>query len=174
MLPALLIVLSAALMVRADEKVSKEEALKFNEELAGANKKLFAAGQAFGAQLGFLQDKPTDLDALKSEQEKLLKVVKDVTAQMKSVKVPKAKTAEELYKLHQKFIEGQNRMMDEAIKPVVELAGDKNVADADKKTKALEIFQKAFASEGAMVQELQKVQKAFADEFGIPLMGGAP
>jgi len=151
------------------EPPTKEEAHKFNQAIVEANKKLFAAGGEWGQNAHLNDNVSPDADGLQKGYKNCQKVLAEVKAEMKGLKVPETKSAGEFYKLHQKFLDAQERSIKNELKDLTDVLSDPKLQDKEKKDKALEILKKANKSEQDLVVELQKAQETFAKEFGIDL-----
>src|SRR5262245_40656132 len=103
---AVVLCLSAARSPAQDKPaVTQAEALKFNEAIVQANKKLLDAGFALGRSMRpILQDeKDVDLPEVKKQYESATKALASVVKEMKELKVPASRSAAALYEAHQKF-----------------------------------------------------------------------
>ena len=148
------------------------DALKFNEAIVNANKRLEMIGEKFGRQIAMaLSGKPNDIANVKKGYAEVQKVLKSVQADMKKLadEIPDSAEAKEFYQAHQKFLKGQERMVKVEFQQIVDVVSDTTLDADEKLEKIKEILVSVEKIEQADLKVLQAAQRKFAKKHGIIL-----
>jgi len=148
---------------------TRDEALKYNQALVESLKKLNAAGLAWGQKAHFNDDVTPDAEGLKEAYKNYAKVYGEVESALKVLAIPDAKSARDLQKVNQNYIDYQDGFIKKILKEATDVLTDPKLKDKDKKEKAVGIIQRAEKEEQNLLTEFTKRQEDFAKEFGIEL-----
>jgi hypothetical protein len=160
----------AAVVWLAHNSRNRANAFALNEAILNANRKLQAAGMTFGTGLAPLrQGQEADAKVLKMAQQNALKVLADVQAEMKAVKVPSVAEADELYQAHQQMLQNQEKIIKDQFGEIVRVVEDKNLSPAQKWQKITAVFIQAQQLENSDLAALRAAQKRLADKFNVEL-----
>jgi hypothetical protein len=149
---------------------STKEAVAFNQTIVTANQRLASVGQEFGEAIGrALAGGPADVAQVKQLYDKTKQVVQQVKAEMQSVQVPPSNAAQTLYDADQKFLQGQERMIEKDFGEVVKLLENSELDKAERAQKVAAIFARVEKAEQADLAALKAAQKGFAQEYNLTL-----
>jgi len=144
---------------------NRSSAMSFNEALVKANKELETAGLRLGQAIApFIQRQPINREELTAARDNANAVMTKVRNDMAALTVPELDGAPELYAVHQKFLDGQEKLIKE-INAIV----NQVLANTAQAGDCLKRIQKIETTEKASLTELQKAQGDFARKNGIKL-----
>jgi hypothetical protein len=144
-------------------------AVKFNNAIAMANKKLADVGQEFGVAVGeVLAGQQSSMTKVKASYDKLKKTMSDVKAEMKNLTIPSSASAQKLYDSHQRFLKGEEEFVT-MFGQVVQILEDSKLNANTKRTKVEQILSQVAAKEKPLLADLQSTQREFAKENNIRL-----
>ena len=140
----------------------------FNEAMVGTNQKLEAAGTELGTAIGLaINGGPQELANAKEKYAKTVRVVQQVKADMQTLKVPSSKSAQTLYEAHQKFLQGQERMIQDDFGEILKTLEDPALDKTAKTQKLQAIFKRVEQAAQDDLIPLQNAQKEFARENNL-------
>jgi hypothetical protein len=144
-------------------------ALKFNNAIAGANKKMADVGMEFGKAVGeVLSGQETSLPKAKAAHEKWVKTLSDVKAEMKTLTVPSSASGKKLYETHQRFLQVQEEFSG-MFGEIVRILEDKKLDAKTKQVRVQQILSQIEPKESPVLAELQNAQREFAKENNFRL-----
>ncbi len=144
-------------------------ALQFNNAIAGANSKLAAAGTSFGVALGpILQGQPGDPAEIRRQFDSVLQQLAAVQADMKALKVPDSQVAKDFWNAHQQFLAGQEKMVKQEFKQIVDIVEGTTPA-ISKPAEIASVLQRVSGAETADLAKVQAAQKTFCKHYNIRL-----
>lgn len=144
--------------------------LEFNNKIAKANKRLAEEGEAFGkAAQAAINGGPSSIADLKQEHQNLLNAITEVKKDMAALSVPTSESAKKLYAAHQKFLAGQEKMINNEFAEIVRVCENKSLSDVAKQSKVLQIVTRVQKVEQADLLPLQAAQREFAKEHNVRL-----
>ncbi len=149
---------------------STKDAVAFNQSLLSANQKLQAAGREFGEGVGrAMAGGAGDVAQLRQSYDKTRQVVQQVKADMQSVQVPSSQSAQDLYDAHQKFLQGQERMIEKDLGEVMKLLENSKLDKKERAQKVTAILTRIGSAEQADLDALKNAQRKFAQEYNLTL-----
>jgi hypothetical protein len=144
--------------------------ISFNNALSEANQRIAKGGEAWAnAAVEAMEGDPAAVQRFKAAEQDLRKVLADVNADMKALQVPDSPTAKRLYDAHQKFLQGQDEIINNQFAEIGRLIEDQSTPQEAKLQKFVELAQAAEARENQDLVVLQQVQREFAQENGFKL-----
>jgi hypothetical protein len=145
------------------EEEDNSEALAFNKAVLEANARLHDGGIAYGkALLPLLRGEAVDSRELKRQLDNLGKIHESVLADMQQARAPDSDAARAFQKSHQKFLEGQQVLIEADLPLVGRIAEDATLTPAVKQEKVQAILDSMDARETQTHRDLLEAQKAFA------------
>jgi hypothetical protein len=144
--------------------------ISFNNALSEANQRIAKGGEAWAnAAVAAMEGDAAAVQRFKSAEQDLRKVLADVKSDMQALKVPDSPTAKRLYDAHQKFLQGQDEIINNQFAEIGRLIEDPDTPQMAKMQKFVELAQSAEARENQDLVVLQQVQREFAQENGFRL-----
>ncbi len=142
------------------------EAARFNNTIAGYNKKLNDAGKQLGeAVKPAVHGEGVNVQAVKAAYDKVLAAVGEVKKDFAALKVPPGAGAKKLAEAYGKFLQGEEKLAREQIGEIVKQAE----ASHPDRAKLLALIQQVKVRESADMEELLAAQREFARENNVPL-----
>ena len=149
---------------------SRKDALAFNEALVNANRKLELPAKEFLESLPrAITGGPADAAQVKQLYEKTRQAMQQVKADMESVHVPSSQSAQALYEAHQKYLQGEERLIEKDFAEVVKLLENSKLGAAEKAQKVNEILVRGGTTEQADLAVLKSAQRNFAQDNHLTL-----
>ena len=144
--------------------------IAFNNALSEANQRIAKSGEAWSNHLeGALSGDPAAIQRMKAAEQDLRNVLADVKADMQALQVPDSPTAKRLYDAHQKFLAGQDEILNNEFAEITRLIEDQETPQHEKVQRFIALAQSAEARENQDLLELQQIQREFAQENGFRL-----
>ena len=147
------------------------DALRFNDQIAGATQKLERAGASFSTAAGMAIESgnPGDISNAESAQ-RLLKIqlqgAKDEATKMT---VPPGKTTKELHDAYLRFLEVEATIIDRDFEEIIAILKNATISLEDKETQVQIISNRAEKLEEPVLAALQIAQQKLAKEYGFAL-----
>lgn len=163
---AFAVVLAASLTLVAG---CGSSALNFNNSLAKANQRLASAGKSFGdSLLKAAKSDPAEAKALDDSYKAMATELEKVKKETSEATITGIDGAQDLRDAYQKYLQVQEKIVNEDFKKAVETA--KSQASADEREKSVKGIQaEAKKKDEAELTNLQTAQIAFAKKHGITL-----
>jgi hypothetical protein len=142
------------------------EAVRFNNTIAGYNKKLNEAGKRLGeAVKPAVQGEGVNVTDVKAAYDKVLGAIAEVKKEFAALKIPPGAGAKKLAEAYGKFLKGEEELARGQIGEIVKLAE----VSRPNRDKILKLIQEVKAKELADMEELLAAQREFARETSVPL-----
>jgi hypothetical protein len=142
------------------------EATRFNNTIAGFNKKLNEAGKRLGeAVKPAVEGGSVNAADVKAAYDKILGAVAEVKKEFAALKIPPGAGAKKMAEAYAKFLKSEEELARDQIAQIVKLAE----APRPNREKILELIQQVKAKELADMEVLLAAQREFARENNIPL-----
>jgi hypothetical protein len=148
-----------------------KDALRFNDQIAGATQKLERAGASFSTSAGMAVEGGNPGDISNAEQAlRLLKIqlqgAKDEATKMT---VPPGKTTKELHDAYLRFLEVETTILDRDFEGIIAILKNTTMSLEDKETQVQIISNRAEKLEEPVLAALQIAQQKLAKEYGFAL-----
>jgi|GEM_PF-5314533 len=165
-----LVVFQLLLGVSATENLQQKTVLKFNQSIVNANAQLKKAGFAYGKSISPLfSGKPVNVKLVAQSYVNAITTLENVERQMKNLNVPQSKKARAFYQSHQKFLQGQRKMILNDFAEILSIAVNPNYNLRTRKTKIVPILDRVTKKEKGPLSELSKAQVEFVNFYNIKL-----
>jgi aromatic ring hydroxylase len=149
---------------------STKDALAFNQAIVNANQKLASAGQELGQAIGrAAAGGPAEIAQAKQLYDQTKQVMQQVKADIQAVHVPSSSTAQALHDADQKFLQGQERIIEKDFAEVIKLLEDTKMDKGERAQKLAAIFSKVGNTEQTDLASLRTAQRDFAKEYNLTL-----
>lgn len=151
-------------------KVSTNDAVRFNDELVAAGKRVSISGLAFSvAAVKAIEGGVMEVALAKREFENVTDALAKAQSDMKMVKVPDSATARKLFEEHQKLLKLQEAIVSEDFKAIVKVLDDPLITPDVRMRKLRPIANYLKSIDQDQVGNLRQAQAAFAKEHGFQL-----
>jgi hypothetical protein len=157
----------------ADGRITPQQALAFNQAIAGANQRLATGGMNFGLALRPLtQGREADLIQVRRAYEDLKQAVQQVQGEVNALTVPPTASARRFYEAEQEFLKAEEKMVQGNAAEMVRVAENRRLPVRQRAARVQQIFQAMAQDEQRDLQTLQAAQQVFARENNIRLLPG--
>jgi hypothetical protein len=151
-------------------QAGENEALKYNNAIAGLNKKLNEAGMRLGLAISpVLKGQAADLDKVRKAMKEVEKVLTQVKKDVAVLKVPDSDSGRKLAKVYARFLKGQEDMVKKDLPDIVRVVEGANPPDKEGQDRLLKMLVAVGQREQTILTDLQAAQREFAREHGIDL-----
>ncbi len=151
-------------------KKRTEQAVEFNDRLAGYNKKLETVGRKFGTQLAeVLKVHPYQTAGLQGTRDESAWTIESISSDVRMLRVPSGASGEELYRAYLAHLKTQQAIVSSEFHTILRILDDPQAGPAEAPRQVQEVLQRIKKSGEKEFERLTAAQRKFAAEHGIQL-----
>ena len=151
-------------------KVSTAEAVKFNDALVAANKRLSQAGKEFGeAAVKAIEGQTLEVAMAKRAFVKVSEAMESVNSEMRLIKVPDSPSGRKFHEEYLALLKTEEQMVKDDLGAIMRLLENPAQTPAMRQRKIVPIARYLDQMDDQNLARIRQVQAAFAKEHGFKI-----